>query len=93
MNVRGSEQMSERLSVYSVIEFADDGDAEFMSLGHNMTREECDRLMQLIPAVSYSGPRPVKEAYLTTVPTDRVLRRNDEAQSVAMNMDDQPGKP
>lgn len=67
----------EQLSLYSVIVFSDDGDCECTPLGHGMSREQCDQLAAMIPAVSYSGSRPVKEAYLTAVPTSRVLRAVD----------------
>ena len=72
-----TEATSERLSLYGVIEFNDGGDAEATAMGHNMTREECDQLAALVPAVIYNGSRPVKEAYLSAVPTSRVHRAVD----------------
>ena len=57
--------MTEKL-VY-VIEFSDGGPPECGELQRG-TREECEKVRDLIPAISYSGSRPVKCAYTRLVP-------------------------
>lgn len=45
------------------IEFTDDGPpvAEVLHVG---TQDECERMADLLPAVAYSGARPIKGAHL-----------------------------
>jgi hypothetical protein len=43
------------------LDFADDGEPEFMVF-HRGTLADCEKMYGLVPAVSYSGARPVKDA-------------------------------
>jgi hypothetical protein len=53
-----------------VIHFMDGGEPEEQVL-HQGTLEECKHLMDIIPAVSYSGIRPVKECQFVIVEKER----------------------
>lgn len=46
-----------------IIEF-DDGEPDEGQVLHCGTREECDRIVAVCPAIAYSGPRPVKGAHV-----------------------------
>lgn len=46
-----------------VIKFTDGGENEAEVL-HVGTKEECERVADLIPAVAYSGNRPVKDCWM-----------------------------
>jgi hypothetical protein len=61
--------MSEQFSVCSVLEFKD-GDVSMSPLGHDMTKEAAEKLMDIIPGVAYSGERPVTKSYLIMRPTE-----------------------
>jgi len=50
-----------------IIEFSDGGLREGRIL-HRGTRKECEELVRVIPAVSYSGDRPVKCCYMAIIP-------------------------
>jgi hypothetical protein len=43
--------------VFYVLEFSDDGESEIGVLGEG-TKEDCERILSLVPAVAYSGERP-----------------------------------
>lgn len=43
--------------------FKDGGEPEFGFLGRG-TKEECDRIMEVIPAVYYPGDRPVESCHI-----------------------------
>lgn len=45
-----------------VIEFSDGGEAEEQVL-HKGSEASCRRVLEMTPAVMYSGSRPVKECY------------------------------
>jgi len=49
--------------LFYLIHFSDGGDPEG-NLLHEGTEEECERLATMLPAVSYSGPRPVAKCSL-----------------------------
>lgn len=52
-----------------VIEFSDGGPPESGVLTTG-TREECEKVRDLIPGISYSGSRPTKLAYTRIIPLD-----------------------
>lgn len=58
--------MGEHLLGY-VIEFSDGGDPEGGILARG-TRAHCEEVARLVPAVAYSGRRPVARAYMKVVP-------------------------
>jgi len=59
----GAESPTTDWALLYVIEFSDGGEPE-MRLMHRGTEEECEKLSRLLPAVSYSGSRPVTKARL-----------------------------
>ncbi len=58
-----------RWALLSVLTFADGGEQSFMVLCRG-TVAECDAAAERIPAVTYSGNRPVREASLVIVPEE-----------------------
>ena len=58
---------TERFAAGYIIEFSDGGDPEECVL-HVGTREACERVMSVIPAVAYSGPRPNPRARGMVIP-------------------------
>ena len=50
-----------------VIEFDDGGEPDEQVLVTG-TEEECERVLAFLPAVAYSGTRPVRRAYLVIAP-------------------------
>jgi len=57
----------ERFACGYVLEFSDGGEPEEQVL-HVGTKDECARLMDLVPAVAYSGDRPIADARMVVVP-------------------------
>uniref|UniRef100_A0A6M3LFW0 Uncharacterized protein n=1 Tax=viral metagenome TaxID=1070528 RepID=A0A6M3LFW0_9ZZZZ len=53
----------------SLVEFSDGGGPIAMLLQRG-SREECELVADRIPAVSYSGERPVSKAWLCVCPAD-----------------------
>lgn len=51
----------------SVVDFSDGGESE-ESVLHFGSFESCDAAARLIPAISYSGSRPVKDARVSVFP-------------------------
>lgn len=61
--------------VCSVLEFGDGGEPSVMLLGRG-TRKECERIADLIPAVTYSGDRhPITESYMVVTEAENVADR------------------
>lgn len=54
-------QQERRFICGYIIEFTDGGEPEGAVL-HEGTLDECERVMEMIPGVSYSGSRPIKSA-------------------------------
>lgn len=54
-----------------VLTFSDGGEPEEQVL-HVGTREECERVADLVPAVSYSGSRPCSTARMVVCPYPEV---------------------
>jgi len=54
-----------------VIEFSDGGPPECGELSRGK-REECERVRDLIPAIAYSGSRPVACSYTRIVPATQL---------------------
>lgn len=52
-----------------IIHFKDGGEPEEAVLGQG-TKEEMERLYRMMPAVSYSGERPIDRAEFVIVPWD-----------------------
>lgn len=50
-----------------MMEFSDNGEPEGGEL-HRGTREDCERVRGLLPAIAYSGSRPLLHAYTCIVP-------------------------
>ena len=47
------------------ISFHDEGETEYRILQDGLcSAKECEEMADLLPGVAYSGPRPVKAAYL-----------------------------
>lgn len=47
----------------SIIVFDDNGEAE-MTVLHQGTQEECEKVAAMVPAVTYSGPRPIRRVFI-----------------------------
>lgn len=62
----------------SCIEFDDGGSVSAQPL-HVGDRESCERVADLIPAVSYSGDRPVKRAWMSIIKTQDWVDKLDAA--------------
>jgi hypothetical protein len=50
-----------------ILEFSDGGPREG-GLLHAGTKEECENTARIIPAICYSGDRPLKACYIRIVP-------------------------
>jgi len=57
----------ERWSVLSVIEFHDSDEMSFQVLGHDLSKDDAEKLMKLVPAIAYSGEGRVKQGRLHMV--------------------------
>jgi hypothetical protein len=60
------------------IKFSDGGDPEMVFL-HKGTKKECDRVLDLIPAVTYSGKRPAAECFMFCIPSADLLGSQSQA--------------
>lgn len=59
--------------VCSVLEFGDGGEPNVQLLGRG-TREECERIADLIPAVAYSGDRePITDSYMVVTEAENYM--------------------
>lgn len=56
----------------SVIEFSDGGE-ESVTVLERGSKETCERVADLIPAVSYSGKRPMKAAYMVVTEAENLV--------------------
>lgn len=68
--------MSEYVCGY-VIHFSDDGPDEGQEL-HRGSLQECGELADIIPAVCYSGSRPLRDAEFVIVPLQAELEGGGE---------------
>ena len=59
-----------------IIEFDDDEPDEGQVL-HVGTREECDRIIEVCPAVAYGGPRTVKGAHVKVGPNEHEFKNGE----------------
>jgi len=59
-----------------VIEFDDGGEPESQVL-HVGSKESCEAVSDMLPAVLYSGDRPIKDAYMRVVPAPTGRLPND----------------
>jgi hypothetical protein len=57
--------MSDYVCVYQIT-FADGGEPEYGILSKG-SREDCERVMSMIPAIAYNGPRPVDSCSVAVV--------------------------
>jgi hypothetical protein len=51
------------------IKFSDGGDPE-LQIMHRGTKEDCEHMLSLVPAVAYSGERPGAQAFTFLIPAD-----------------------
>lgn len=65
-----------------VIEFTDGGEPETGELNRG-SRQECEKVRDLIPAISYSGSRPVRVAYTRIVPAGALAAERRAALATA----------
>lgn len=63
--------MTEFVAGYA-IKFSDGGDPE-MGFFHKGTKAECERVLDMIPAVAYSGDRPGAECHVFLIPALELL--------------------
>jgi hypothetical protein len=60
--------VSEEFTAGYAIKFSDGGDPE-LGILHKGTKKDCLRVCDMVPAVTYSGPRPGAEAFLFCIPS------------------------